>query len=116
MRGESGKEKVRKSQRGEIRSAEEPSENKRQYRKTMQKGDDQEEQEWKNSCLKGGGNQRNRADKKGEDEEKGAEDMESQMELEEEQRRRVQTRRRGRTDEQEKGGEFEGRGVLYENR
>lgn len=38
------------------------------------------------------------------------------MELEEEHRRRVQTRRRGRADEQEKGGEIQGRGVLFENR
>lgn len=38
------------------------------------------------------------------------------MELEEEQRRRVQTRRRGRTDEQEKGGEIQGRGVLFEKK
>lgn len=45
MRGKSGKEKVRKNQGGEIRSAEEPSESLRQRRKTMQgKGDDQKEQ------------------------------------------------------------------------
>lgn len=37
-------------------------------------GDHQKEQEWKNFSLKGGGNQRSRADKKGEEEERGAED------------------------------------------
>lgn len=41
---------------------------------------------------------------------------ESQMELEEEHKRRVQTLRRGGTDEQEKGGQIQGRGLLFENR
>lgn len=51
--------------------------------------------------LKGGGNQRSRADKKGEGDEE-CRGQKSQMELEEEQRRRVQTWRRGRTNKQRK--------------